>query len=208
MCLLQEMTDLKSWYLFYVGNSGLGPFNFAISAWQNLLYLAGFDPNFPRGTVPCGDAGGSKSSESYIQVAISWPSEASDLVRASHFTSNDSKLHCAHYKWHLIRLAGGFDSVYRFPRGLRYMASTHHHCVHLAHVGSKLCLVGSNETEQVSVIHSTLTLGGKPERLYTFLASLGKRSWCNVTDNQVSMLAYFLDRRFPRPSARYARDAG
>ncbi|KAE8539378.1 hypothetical protein D1P53_004478 [Cryptococcus gattii VGV] len=33
----------------------IGPFNFAISAWQNLLYLAGWDPAYPKGTVPCGD---------------------------------------------------------------------------------------------------------------------------------------------------------
>ncbi|OCF40185.1 hypothetical protein I317_06010 [Kwoniella heveanensis CBS 569] len=49
--------ELWSWYFYYVGNSGLGPFNFAISAWQNLLYLAGWDPAFPRGTVSCGDGG-------------------------------------------------------------------------------------------------------------------------------------------------------
>ncbi|TXT04780.1 hypothetical protein VHUM_04048 [Vanrija humicola] len=46
--------ELWSWYLYYVGNSGLGPFNFAISAWQNLLYQAGWDPALPRGTAPCG----------------------------------------------------------------------------------------------------------------------------------------------------------
>nr|XP_019009024.1 uncharacterized protein I206_05664 [Kwoniella pini CBS 10737]OCF47805.1 hypothetical protein I206_05664 [Kwoniella pini CBS 10737] len=49
--------EVWSWYLYYVGNSGLGPFNFAISAWQNLLYQAGWDPAFPRGTVACGDGG-------------------------------------------------------------------------------------------------------------------------------------------------------
>ncbi|KIR34151.1 hypothetical protein I352_03386 [Cryptococcus deuterogattii MMRL2647] len=47
--------EVWSWYVYYVGNSGLGPFNFAISAWQNLLYLAGWDPAYPKGTVPCGD---------------------------------------------------------------------------------------------------------------------------------------------------------
>ncbi|EAL19113.1 hypothetical protein CNBH2130 [Cryptococcus deneoformans B-3501A] len=47
--------EVWSWYIYYVGNSGLGPFNFAISAWQNLLYLAGWDPAYPTGTVPCGD---------------------------------------------------------------------------------------------------------------------------------------------------------
>ncbi|WRT69347.1 uncharacterized protein IL334_006331 [Kwoniella shivajii] len=49
--------EVWSWYLYYVGNSGLGPFNFAISAWQNLLYNAGWDPAYPRGTMPCGDGG-------------------------------------------------------------------------------------------------------------------------------------------------------
>ncbi|TYJ57909.1 hypothetical protein B9479_001264 [Cryptococcus floricola] len=47
--------EVWSWYIYYVGNSGLGPFNFAISAWQNLLYQAGWDPAFPKGTVACGD---------------------------------------------------------------------------------------------------------------------------------------------------------
>ncbi|WWC93161.1 uncharacterized protein L201_008129 [Kwoniella dendrophila CBS 6074] len=49
--------EVWSWYLYYVGNSGLGPFNFAISAWQNLLYQAGWDPAYARGTVPCGSGG-------------------------------------------------------------------------------------------------------------------------------------------------------
>jgi len=31
-----------------------GPFNFAISAWQNLLYKAGWDPEFPGRSTPCG----------------------------------------------------------------------------------------------------------------------------------------------------------
>ncbi|KAL1404821.1 hypothetical protein Q8F55_008431 [Vanrija albida] len=46
--------ELWSWYIYYVGNSGLGPFNFAISAWQNLLYQAGWDPALARGAAPCG----------------------------------------------------------------------------------------------------------------------------------------------------------
>ncbi|ORX41263.1 protein-vacuolar targeting-related protein [Kockovaella imperatae] len=58
--------ELWSWYLYYVGNSGLGPFNFAISAWQNLLYLQGWDPAYPQGTVPCGS--GACSLTAYGQV--------------------------------------------------------------------------------------------------------------------------------------------
>jgi hypothetical protein len=48
--------ELWSWYIYYVGNSGLGPFNFAISAWQNLLYLSGYDPALGPGNA-CGDGG-------------------------------------------------------------------------------------------------------------------------------------------------------
>ncbi|KAG7571295.1 hypothetical protein FFLO_00807 [Filobasidium floriforme] len=49
--------EIWAWYAYYCGNSGLGPFNFAISAWQNLLYQAGWDPAFPARSVPCGDGG-------------------------------------------------------------------------------------------------------------------------------------------------------
>lgn len=48
--------ELWSWYLYYVGNSGLGPFNFAISAWQNQLYNIGYDPALGPGNA-CGDGG-------------------------------------------------------------------------------------------------------------------------------------------------------
>ncbi|CAK9784681.1 unnamed protein product [Cutaneotrichosporon oleaginosum] len=36
--------ELYSWYIYYVGNCGLGPFNFAVTAWHNLLHRAGWDP--------------------------------------------------------------------------------------------------------------------------------------------------------------------
>jgi hypothetical protein len=52
--MLSFSADLQSWYVYYIGNSGLGPFNFAISAWQNLLYLAGWDPAFPGRSTACG----------------------------------------------------------------------------------------------------------------------------------------------------------
>lgn len=48
---------IQSWYVYYIGNSGLGPFNFAISAWQNLLYQAGWDPAFPGRGTACGAGG-------------------------------------------------------------------------------------------------------------------------------------------------------
>jgi hypothetical protein len=36
------------------GNSGLSGFNFGPSQFQNLLYLAGYDPSQPPFTKPCG----------------------------------------------------------------------------------------------------------------------------------------------------------
>ncbi|KAM0788003.1 hypothetical protein ACM66B_006203 [Microbotryomycetes sp. NB124-2] len=43
--------ELWSYYLYYVGNSGLGPFNFAPSQLQNLLYLAGH--NLGQSAIAC-----------------------------------------------------------------------------------------------------------------------------------------------------------
>jgi hypothetical protein len=36
------------------GNNGLSGFNFGPSQFQNLLYLAGYDPSHPPFTAPCG----------------------------------------------------------------------------------------------------------------------------------------------------------
>ena len=49
--------ELWSYYLFYVGNNGLSGFNFGPSQFQNLLFLAGYDPSGPPFSMPCGDAG-------------------------------------------------------------------------------------------------------------------------------------------------------
>ncbi|KIM84203.1 hypothetical protein PILCRDRAFT_6481 [Piloderma croceum F 1598] len=46
--------ELWSFYLYYVGNNGLSGFNFGPSQFQNLLYLAGYDPTQPPFTAPCG----------------------------------------------------------------------------------------------------------------------------------------------------------
>ncbi|KIY62022.1 hypothetical protein CYLTODRAFT_459347 [Cylindrobasidium torrendii FP15055 ss-10] len=48
--------ELWSYYLYYVGNNGLSGFNFGPSQFQNLLYLAGYDPKDPPFVTPCGDA--------------------------------------------------------------------------------------------------------------------------------------------------------
>jgi hypothetical protein len=50
--------ELWAFYLFYVGNSGLSGFNFGPSQYQNLLFLAGYDPTVePAFSAPCGDNG-------------------------------------------------------------------------------------------------------------------------------------------------------
>lgn len=49
--------ELWSYYLYYVGNNGLSGFNFGPSQFQNLLFLAGYDPTQPPFTAPCGDNG-------------------------------------------------------------------------------------------------------------------------------------------------------
>ncbi|KLO08934.1 MFS general substrate transporter [Schizopora paradoxa] len=46
--------ELWSFYLYYVGNNGLSGFNFGPSQFQNLLFLAGYDPAHPPFTAPCG----------------------------------------------------------------------------------------------------------------------------------------------------------
>ncbi|KAJ7745671.1 MFS general substrate transporter [Mycena metata] len=49
--------ELWSYYLYYIGNSGLSGFNFGPSQFQNLLFLAGYDPTQAPFTAPCGDNG-------------------------------------------------------------------------------------------------------------------------------------------------------
>lgn len=46
--------ELWAFYVYYVGNSGLAGFNFGPSQYQNLLYLAGYDPTVePAFSAPC-----------------------------------------------------------------------------------------------------------------------------------------------------------
>ncbi len=45
--LFRFLTSIK-------GNNGLSGFNFGPSQFQNLLYLAGYDPSHPPFTAPCG----------------------------------------------------------------------------------------------------------------------------------------------------------
>ncbi|KAF9526404.1 MFS general substrate transporter [Crepidotus variabilis] len=48
--------ELWSYYLYYIGNNGLSGFNFGPSQFQNLLFLAGYDPGLGPGSA-CGDNG-------------------------------------------------------------------------------------------------------------------------------------------------------
>ncbi|KAJ3778082.1 MFS general substrate transporter [Lentinula raphanica] len=47
--------ELWSFYVFYIGNNGLSGFNFGPSQFQNLLFLAGYDPSQPPFTLGCSD---------------------------------------------------------------------------------------------------------------------------------------------------------
>ncbi|CAK5268199.1 unnamed protein product [Mycena citricolor] len=49
--------ELWAYYLYYVGNNGLSGFNFGPSQFQNLLYLAGYDPTQAPFAAPCGANG-------------------------------------------------------------------------------------------------------------------------------------------------------
>ena len=46
--------ELWSYYLYYIGNNGLLGSNFGPSQFQNLLFLAGYDPSNGPFTTPCG----------------------------------------------------------------------------------------------------------------------------------------------------------
>jgi hypothetical protein len=48
--------ELWSYYVYYIGNNGLSGFNFGPSQFQNLLFLAGFDPSVGPGSS-CGTGG-------------------------------------------------------------------------------------------------------------------------------------------------------
>lgn len=46
--------ELWSYYVYYIGNNGLSGFNYGPSQFQNLLFLAGYDPSQAPFTTPCG----------------------------------------------------------------------------------------------------------------------------------------------------------
>ena len=49
--------ELWAYYLYYIGNNGLSGFNFGPSQFQNLIYLAGYDPTREPFTIPCNNNG-------------------------------------------------------------------------------------------------------------------------------------------------------
>ncbi|KAF8434079.1 MFS general substrate transporter [Boletus edulis BED1] len=56
--LTTSRRELWAFYLYYVGNNGLSGFNFGPSQFQNLLFLAGYDPAYPPYSAPCGTGTG------------------------------------------------------------------------------------------------------------------------------------------------------
>ena len=77
--------ELLAYYLYYAGNTGIGPWNYAPTQLQNVLYLAGYDPAYGPGT-PCGDGscylkfGGSPKSITAIVLDLSGISFAIEVV--------------------------------------------------------------------------------------------------------------------------------
>lgn len=89
--------ELWSYYLYYIGNNGLSGFNFGPSQFQNLLFLAGYDPTAPPFSVPCGIngcvlpyLGRVRDSEFILLISrISWYVE--NIIQIC------SKFHCPPY---------------------------------------------------------------------------------------------------------------
>lgn len=129
-----------------VGNSGLGPFNFAISAWQNLLYLAGWDPAFDAGTVPCGDGGcvlgayGQVRSSTYCFNFAHWMCSLDECN--SNSTSSisfalllNSQLHRPHLQRSLLCLTGSPLPLDRILCRLRNLQTLDHDWIHCTRLG-------------------------------------------------------------------------
>ena len=49
--------ELWAYYLYYIGNNGFTGFKFGPSQFQNLIYLAGYDPTQEPFTTPCNTNG-------------------------------------------------------------------------------------------------------------------------------------------------------
>ena len=150
----------QSWYVYYIGNSGLGPFNFAISAWQNLLYLAGWDPAFPGRSTPCG-AGGelhqastrprtdSAKGQTVISLRLGQSDQVSVADQDSRQDADSSQLDRVDYERAVFRDSGGVVPYGGISRGLRCMEAAHHHRIHHSRLGSQLRMVGRDDAGQV-----------------------------------------------------------
>jgi len=76
----------QAYYLYYVGCTGIGPYNFASTQFQNLIYLAGYDPAVvPPTPGNCTDAcvihwGGKPQPTSSVVLDVSGISFAAQLL--------------------------------------------------------------------------------------------------------------------------------
>lgn len=101
--------ELWSYYLYYIGNNGLAAFNFGPSQFQNLLFLAGYDPTGAPFSIPCGDD----------RCVLPYLGAVRDgmCIRGHHYewrmTSFHSKLHCPPHKWDQFRDSGSSPVNYR-----------------------------------------------------------------------------------------------
>src|ERR1700733_15083103 len=105
--------ELWSYYLYYVGNNGLSGFNFGPSQFQNLLFLAGYDPTAPPFSASCGSNGcvlpylGRVRDSKFIRYHSRSP-----------VTLDYSKLHCSPHQWYKFRDSSIVVTCYRCMGGL------------------------------------------------------------------------------------------
>lgn len=121
--------ELWSFYLYYVvrrarvatitlrfltsikGNNGLSGFNFGPSQFQNLLYLAGYDPSHPPFTAPCGSntecvlpyLGAVRNSKASLSSRDDHRGRSLLLIIGDH-----SQLDRSPHQWYQLRHSGGF----------------------------------------------------------------------------------------------------
>ncbi|KAH9481312.1 hypothetical protein JR316_0005834 [Psilocybe cubensis] len=90
--------ELWAYYLYYVGNNGLSGFNFGPSQFQNLLFLAGYDP-----------VAGPGSACSVNGCVLPYLGEIRDILLFKHFCYSSSE------HGPIMELGGLFDYEKPFP---------------------------------------------------------------------------------------------
>lgn len=107
--------ELWSYYIYYIGNNGLSGFNFGPSQFQNLLFLAGYDPTAPPFSTPCGPSNGC------VLPYLGRVRDSKFIQYHSchcHLVLDCSKLHRSPYQWYKFRYSSIVVTCYRSMGGL------------------------------------------------------------------------------------------